>query len=463
MTVVDDTQRGTTLGSPDGPMRFIPQFGFEVPTFIDPRDDLRTKDPRGENAVKRCDHHVPFEKRGIFKIYDWPTEYQMQHARQRVDMEGYVLCNGRNAAGLPCARRAVNRSHFCTNHGGGLHLADKKLSSLSQGRDLPQDRIDMLDRPQQFMQGFLSVEALSDDEIKEKFIYNNAGVKVKARALGLKFEQELTKEFHRRINEYLVSKTPKALEVLTELIESDMVEPADRLKAIGMLTDRTMGKPADIILHGTTDKPYESILDSIENGGSREDYRRRVASTRLEIAAGDQPEIQDAEEVDVSYYADDEEISTDDLARSVRIHGNQDQGYSEIPTESSEWNGSGSESDSRDEDDTVGVVDEITRRRAAFKAQKAKIQGAKKKRFAARATGASSLDSIPYGLEFSLIERGPLVGKLRMKLVAPSKMTEARAAKMALVNETTDVALSLLYGNEQATEVHTPTPDAGER
>ena len=450
MTVVDDTQKGTTLGDPDGPMRFIPQFGFEVPTFIDPRLDLASKDPRGENAVMRLDYHVPFAKRGKFKITDWPEEYAQRNLRHRIDLEGYVLCMGINkGTGLPCARQATNRTHFCTNHGGGLHLADKKLSSLSSERNIPQDRVDRLDRPQQFMQGFISVEDLSDEEIKGRFIFNNDGVQVRARVLGVKFEQEITREFHRRINEYLISKTPKALEVLTEIIESDMVEPADRLKAIGMLTDRTLGKPADVIIHGTTSKPYETILDSIENGGTREDYRKRIASSRL---VGEIEQNQTPLDAEVEYDIENEDEEFDSLERSVLVRDRENQESGKVRLVDSSRNDSSSSSSSGDEDEnsTLGYVDEITAKRAAVKEAKKRIQDAKKRRFAGRAVGAKSLDAIPFGLEFHMIKTGKMAGKLRMKLVAPSQLTEARVARMVNVNETTDLALSLLYGDEQS-------------
>ena len=95
-------------------------------------------------------------------------------------------------------------------------------------------------------------------------------------------------------------------------------------------------------------------------------------------------------------------------------------------------------------------MDEITAKRAAVKEAKKRIQDAKKRRFAGRAVGAKSLDAIPFGLEFHMIKTGKMAGKLRMKLVAPSQLTEARVARMANVNETTDLALSLLYGDEQS-------------
>mgnify|MGYP001618351915 CR=1 FL=1 len=452
MTVIDTQMvggwlKGTTLGEPDGPMRFIETFGFEVPTFIDPRLDLKNLDPKSENGAKRVDYHIPFSKRGKFKIHDWPEDYARRNARQRIDLEGYVLCNGINNAGLPCARVAVNRTHFCAAHGGALHLADKKLS-IETNVNLPQDRIEAMDRPQQFMQGFLSVEDLEDDEIKGRFIRNKAGKEVKARALGVKFEQEITREFHRRINEYLISKTPKALEVLTEIIESDMVEPADRLKAIGMLTDRTMGKPADVIIHGTTSKPYETILDSIENGGTREDYRKRVASSR---PVGEIEQNQTPLDAEVEYDIENEDEEFDSLERSVLVRDreNQESGKVRLVNSSRNDNSSSSSSGDEDENSTLGYVDEIMAKRAHVKEAKKRIQDAKKKRFAARAVGASSIDAIPFGLEFHIIKKGSMVGKLRMKLVAPSQLTEARVARMASVNETTDLALSLLYGDEQ--------------
>ena len=43
MTTVSDVDKNVTVGTPDGPMRFIESLAQEVPTFLDPRDDLKMR------------------------------------------------------------------------------------------------------------------------------------------------------------------------------------------------------------------------------------------------------------------------------------------------------------------------------------------------------------------------------------------------------------------------------------
>ena len=156
MTVSSDLDKKLTLGDPDGPDEFIPTLGIVVPTFVDPRNDLVPSHAQGK--FKRLQHHIPFKMRGNFRVSDWPDEYQRTVARTvRTDMEGYVQCHGISAGGLHCKARAVNRSHFCRNHGGALHPADKKISGMTLA-PMSEDRIQNLDRVQKFMQGLNRIQ-----------------------------------------------------------------------------------------------------------------------------------------------------------------------------------------------------------------------------------------------------------------------------------------------------------------
>ena len=53
------------MGEPDGPMRFIKSLGMEVPTYIDPRNDLKST-YKSAGAHIPVDYHVPPNMRGTY-------------------------------------------------------------------------------------------------------------------------------------------------------------------------------------------------------------------------------------------------------------------------------------------------------------------------------------------------------------------------------------------------------------
>jgi hypothetical protein len=401
MTVVDDTIRGLTLGDPDGPLQFIDTLGQEVPTYLDPRLDLLPNNGKGEGKFKRVNYHVPFKLRGEFKVSDWPEAYRQTQSKPRVDTEGFVLCAGISRGGGLCAANAVNRTHFCRNHGGALHPADKKISPKTLAT-IPEDRVDALDRPQQFMQGFLTPEDLTDEEVQGGFIRNNAGQVVKSRALGIKFEQQIAKELHSRLNRFLQSKASSMLHVMVDIAENDLYEASDRVKAATWVAERVMGKTPEVLLTGQVNAPYVGILDSLE-GGSREDYRKSVKSQRGEVGdTVDQTEgILDAEVEDDGDTGYDGDVSE---------HQRDDQRPSENP---------------RDDESAQRRSERIEMQRKDRKAASDRIRKAKQRRYAARAVGATSLSDIPWLPEFlPTFKDGKLVGH-KMKLWPPDEQTPA--------------------------------------
>ena len=448
MTVLDDTVKGTTMGDPDGPTRFEESLDCEVPTFLDPRKDL-IPSGRGFGSHKRLDYHVPFAMRGEFRPEQWPKTFRNKIGPSlRTTADGFVLCTAfskRNNG--PCGNKAVNRTVFCRNHGGALHPADKKLSGQTLA-PMPEDRIENLDRVQKFMQGFLSVEELDDDEITNSFVRTSAGVPIKSIVLGKVFEQRIAKELHARLNRYLMSKTPRALEVLYEILDSELVEPADRLKAIQMLTDRTMGKPADVLIHAQTeDKPYESIISRIQ-GGSREEYRNSVASARLPIGESDQrsgvhsdggrvSEILDAEEVDP-------DEPDDELEGSSSADDEEDFSYEGLPDRREGDSGNASvdlsESGGDQKYDSGFLADSAAKRQKAIEARE-RIKKARARRFAKRAVGGiNDTGDTAFLLEFIVISdpKSKNIGKYRMKIHTPDKITESLLARVQ-ANNTRDL------------------------
>lgn len=399
MSVESDLDKKVTYGDADGPDLYVEQLGIIVPTFINPRNDLI---PVQARAYKRVKHHIPFQMRGNFKPEDWPEEYR-EKVEWTVDDDGFVLCsavaaktNGR------CRNKAVNRENYCRNHGGGLHPLDKKISSANVV-EVPESRIRGLTRPQRFMQGFIPIEDISDEEISGMFIYNDDGTRVQSLSLGVKIHQQIAQELHRRMNRFLQTKTASMLSVMVDIAESELVEPADRIKAAQWVAERTLGKTPDVIIHSTTEQPYEAIFESID-AGSREDYRKKIEEPRLELDRGFH-EIFDAEVIEESEDSDSGESDPWTASSS--------------PTESAS-NGS-LESARRASDN----ADELQRQQEIKKARAKQ----KQRRYAARAVGATNTHDMPWLIEWKFDK-----GTFRMKLVCPDEQTQAKLDKVTKSN-----------------------------
>lgn len=399
MTEGTDLDKKLTYGDADGPMRYIATLGMEVPTFIDPREDLIP--PWALNRFKRLDYHVPFAMRGRFRVDQWPEEYAAHVGKQvKTDMGGYVLCEGTSKDGSPCSAHAVNRTHRCRNHGASLHPCDKKMSGMNI-QPLPDDRVQKLDRVQRFMQGIITPDELDDDEIKGQFVRNDQGIPVSTAKLGAKFQAIFHKELLVRMNNYIRTKAPRAIEVMYEIADNEVYEAADRLKASQWLAERVVGKTPDVLVSlDAKDTPFTSILSNIESG-SRSDYRKNIAIERGESVFGDNgnfvddTSVLDAEVVDDTEESDDEE-------------------YEEYEADEYDYEVKPAS--------TSTVVDDIEARKQQIKEARDRIKKAKARRYAARATGATSLDALPFLMKYSPDKE---TGGWRVKLVLASTASPA--------------------------------------
>lgn len=398
MSVESDLDKKVTFGDADGPDVFVDQLGLVVPTFIDPRVDLLPG--RSLNSFKRVSHHIPFKMRGHFKAEDWPEEYK-DKVEFFVNDEGYVLCAGISQSGQGCRSKAANRTQYCRNHGGGLHPLDKKISTESTVA-VPEERIRGLDRPQRFMQGFLPIEDLADEEITGMFVYDDAGKKVSSLSLGIKIHQRITQELHRRMNRFLQTKTASMLTVMVDIAESDLVEPADRIKAAQWVAERTLGKTPDVIIHGTTEQPYETIFESID-AGSRDSYRKSVESHQVGKQDGS-----------VAGYLDiiDAEVDDDDEEEE------SEQEFDAPVVEVVEVNSN------------VDAAHELERQKELRKAR----AKAKQRRYAARASGSTTTSDISWAIEWKFLIHGEDKGCFRLKLVCPDDLSENRLARIEKSN-----------------------------
>lgn len=286
-----DVVKKVTLGDPDGEAEYVESLDLIVPTFVNPRRDLLPPNPNSR-GVPRLKYHVPFQMRGPYKLSDLPSDWaSIVETFARTTSDGYVICEGEIEKGTKgrngiepedreCDARAVNRSMFCAMHGGALHPADKKMSDRTNV-NVP-ERVAKLDRVQKVLQGFIKIEELTEEEIEGSFVYRDVDTKlekIESRFLGPKIQQAMTKELHIKLNEYLRNKAPTMLKVVTDIAENPIAEEADRLKAAIWAFERVGGKTPDVVVHGKTEAPYEQILGGVQSG-SREDYRKSVASTR---------------------------------------------------------------------------------------------------------------------------------------------------------------------------------------
>ena len=385
----------------------------------------------------------------------------------------------------PCTARAVNRTLFCAMHGGALHPADKKMSDKTIVQ-IP-DRVAGLTKVQKVLQGFIKIEELTEEEIKGGFIVDDDGQKKYSRFLGPKIEQAMTKELHVRLNAFLKEKAPDMLKVVVDIATNPIAEEADRLKAAIWAYERVGGRTPEVVVHGKTEAPYEQILGGVQSG-SREDYRKTISSDRGEDQSsgvhsdsGSDSSVIDAELVGddgEDWYGEDYGNSSADGNREnealdlsqvdYRASIDADEGFYDRH-DAGTWNsrqtgisrsgvhaqhvngrrqnvdrgqredfsppeGDNSGSDDDDERRRDGILRSVEERQElsdAAKSLKAARDRVRRRRFAARANGAQSLDRQPYTIEFRPIMSGPLLGKHKVILWKADQLTERLLNKIA--------------------------------
>ena len=137
---VSDLGKGVTYGDADGPNAFVPEFGFVVPTFVDPRIDLIPENSR--NRFKRVNYHVPFKYRGFFTGTDWPEDFRKEIKRlKKQGMEALILDLRNNPGGLLDAAVEVTseflqKGKLVVSTRGRKEKQDMKLFSTNSHSDL---------------------------------------------------------------------------------------------------------------------------------------------------------------------------------------------------------------------------------------------------------------------------------------------------------------------------------------
>lgn len=447
----------STLGKADGPYEYRPELDCEVPTYISPRKDLIPTGRGSKVNVPTLMHHVPYCFRGPFKVKDLPEKYlETISDKIKVDQDGMVLCTGmlrgdhpQRREARPCRAWASNRVLLCRNHGGALHPADKKITSMrSQKPD--EEKQEQLTRVEKVIMGLIPINDLSDEEIVNAYVLNDEGKPVSNVKLGQRLQQEMTKELMQRMQNLMQKHLPEMIETMAKLATSPSVEPADRIKASIWMAERIMGKTPNVIVHADADKPYERIFDSID-GGSREDFRRAKAieSTRVDgpgrmerLAASVAGEVQDAEVEDIDednisdeemeeYFENREELESQgfnspEIKDAIDVLDTEAQGRSVDDDQSDDGNSS---TDPNPGYSYAARLEEEQKRIAQERKEaRERIKRSRNRRFAMRASGVDGNDPmwlLEYGPYKEIQIKGVKCTVRHARLILPDAQTPA--------------------------------------
>ena len=262
------------VGVPDGPKRFIPEFGCETETFTVPAGGNRPA----------LDYHVPPHMRGDFRPNDLANfEPEKQY---RTDDLGRVLCYAQTKAGENCSKRAVNRFPRCESHGGRLHPLDKIAKDEENASNSTEAQA--LSRYRQFQAGQIGVDDLDDEELAACGFRSTDGRIYKPRNIPREMAQAFTRAIYERANAEIRSLAVDAARTMGEIMLNKTIEPDVRLKAAITLVERNLGKTPTVVAI-TGDKPFEEIFDDIAHGTREASRARREANTIDVEVVGERP------------------------------------------------------------------------------------------------------------------------------------------------------------------------------
>lgn len=385
------------MGEPDGPMRWIKSLGMEVPTYIDPRNDLKST-YKSASAHKSIDYHVPPKFRGPYKPRDLADFDPDKH--YPVNQTGRMRCSGVRANGIICQKAAMNRTPFCSNHGGALHPADKLFSSE---RGIMPSTPEKLSRLQKVEMGIIPVSELTDEEILKMQVRNDDGTFSKTtQILSNRITQDMRSQFFKRTDDLLRESTLDLLNEMKRIALSAVAEDKDKIQAIQWLTERVLGKTPDVLITNKTDTPFENMMTEIVSG-SRDAYRNGNQTA----LPGGVPIIEG--EVFDPYEFDEEEDNEEQNIEDAEVVPD--------PIQSDNSAARGAEATSPQSPADIA---------AARKARKDAINKARNRKYAAKSRGLDTLDDLPYDVEFKIVnmKTGPVT---RMKLIAPDAQKAPKA------------------------------------
>ncbi|AHN84014.1 hypothetical protein GJ25_gp003 [Mycobacterium phage Hawkeye] len=267
-----------TVGKPDGPPEFRPEFGCKVGTFTMRRRDL---DHALYVNVPCLMFHVPLQFRGHYRPERLPT-YSGEPDDYKVDNSGYRLCEAetkRRPTG--CLRRASNRQPYCETHGARLHPLDKVRVEAKDPATMT--RMELL------VAGYIDVEDLTDEELLTGCAKNG-----RPNAMIHLPKEVYTKIINRhfdRAKELMLEGLIPAIKALKDIAanEHDIYDAQDRIKAATYIYDRVMGKQADtaIIVGGAGEgaqEPWMQIVSGIMQNTREESRANRAIEAKSAVA-----------------------------------------------------------------------------------------------------------------------------------------------------------------------------------
>ena len=289
-----------TIGHALGPMRFIPELGYEVGTFVD--------EPGG--SLPALKWHVPLDVRGDFRPkdlanYDNEKDY-------RTDVFGWMLCYAKTKTGDRCTKRAQNRYPRCTIHGGRVHPLDK-IDNFKQ--DTKDEQAQEISRYKQYLAGQITVEDLDDEELANCGFRGKNGTIYKPRNVPRDLVNAFTRAIYDRAQKELRANTVKAAQTMAEIMMNPTVEPDVRLKAANIIIERNLGKTPTVVAI-TSQAPWEEIFDGITSS-TRESSRQRRGIIDAEIVG----ELEQRPDVATANESGSE--SDDNAGRDDTNEGNQ--------------------------------------------------------------------------------------------------------------------------------------------
>lgn len=260
----------------------------------------------GEKEAHFLHHHVPLDLRGVYKV---DARYGPE-LEERVGPASYALCNGlaRHGSNDPskwemCKAKAINRSGFCSRHGGALCPLDRK-------------RIDWNKAPRhiRFKYGKLPVEDLDDEELAKGQIRKENGTFTQNNFVSAEIHKRMMQELFDRADIRLRENLVLAVDTAAEIASGTVYDEGVRLQAAKWMYETVRGKTPQKVEIGV-DKKFEQVMDAIIVGGSRNERKQERGEEIVEAELVDDdldlPDLPAMEEIEAAAAETELETSLD--------------------------------------------------------------------------------------------------------------------------------------------------------
>jgi hypothetical protein len=285
--------------------------------------------------------------------------------------------------GQECKSKAINYSGFCPVHGGALHPLDKSEPKLS--------------REEAFRVGKLSVDELDDLELARGQVLRDDGTWTNFKTVPASMIKEFRRELFDRADIKLRENLVKTVDTFAEIANGSAYEPEVRLRAAQFIYERVRGKNPDVVIH-TQDKPFEIMMtDMVIGGGSRAASRvQRGLESAVDAEVVEDYGLDTGDNsVDPGNHGDSLDHMEDDEGIEVELvplvadkpvyHGPAGKPITTPPVDPilrEKW-----------EKDRIANEAEVEE---TVQALKARLDAARRKRYAARNKGLDHVESYPY-------------------------------------------------------------------